>query len=156
MAHARARASKRIIINLINISDMEARQFTIPAFNLPAWTMAEGIGYEPQTTFWQDFCIAERISGLEGVQDTFKRAFAEWRDNRVYLAEMALVLNHRGWSWWHVSEKLKQSNVPGDNVKATLVSEIARYYFNRYYDVVDYVRDNYNEEDIAYFNRIID
>ena len=32
-----------------------------------------------KNTFWQDFTIAERISGHEGVEDTFKRAFEGWR-----------------------------------------------------------------------------
>ena len=33
-------------------------------------------GYELQTTFWNDFSIADRF-GLSAIQDTFNRAFEE-------------------------------------------------------------------------------
>ena len=35
-------------------------------------------GYEVQTTFWEDFSIAE-LCGLSAIQDTFNRAFKEWK-----------------------------------------------------------------------------
>jgi len=35
-------------------------------------------GYEVKTTFWEDFSIAERF-GLSAIQDTFNRAFKEWK-----------------------------------------------------------------------------
>ena len=31
-----------------------------------------------KTTFWEDFSIAERF-GLSAIQDTFNRAFKEWK-----------------------------------------------------------------------------
>ena len=52
-------------------------------------------GYELQTTFWEDFSIADRF-GLSAIQDTFKRAFEEWKNNYKYLTELILVLNHTG------------------------------------------------------------
>lgn len=50
--------------------------------------------YELQTTFWNDFTIADHF-GLAGIQDTFNRAFEEWKDNCKYLTELTLVLNHK-------------------------------------------------------------
>ena len=35
-------------------------------------------GNEVKTTFWEDFSIAERF-GLSAIQDTFNRAFKEWK-----------------------------------------------------------------------------
>ena len=35
-------------------------------------------GTEVKTTFWEDFSIAERF-GLSAIQDTFNRAFKEWK-----------------------------------------------------------------------------
>ena len=35
-------------------------------------------GNEVKTTFWDDFSIAERF-GLSAIQDTFNRAFKEWK-----------------------------------------------------------------------------
>ena len=37
-------------------------------------------GYEVKTTFWEDFSIAERF-GLSAIQDTFNRAFKEWKED---------------------------------------------------------------------------
>ena len=70
--------------------------FSLPP--IPKWTAAEIIGYETKTTFWQDFSIAEKF-GTWGVQGTFNRAFKEWRGNRIYCTELAMVLNHKAWAW---------------------------------------------------------
>lgn len=59
----------------------------------------EELGYEPQTTFWTDFSIADKF-GHEAVDDTFYRAFNEWKDNYVYLTELVMVLNHK-LSYWY-------------------------------------------------------
>lgn len=55
-------------------------------------------GYELQTTFWNDFSIADRF-GLSAVQDTFNRAFEEWKEDYKYLTELVLVLNHKIWQY---------------------------------------------------------
>lgn len=60
------------------------------------WHMADAIGYEPKTTFWDDFSIADAF-GVKGIEDTFNRAFKEWKGNYVYLTELVLVLNHKLW-----------------------------------------------------------
>lgn len=41
------------------------------------------LDYECQTTFWEDFSIAEAF-GEEAVRDTYKRAEAEWKHDRIY------------------------------------------------------------------------
>ena len=56
-------------------------------------------GYEFKTTFWRDFTIADAY-GIEAVEDTFKRAFKEWKDNYIYLTELVLVLNWKIWQHW--------------------------------------------------------
>ena len=55
------------------------------------------LGYETKTTFYGDFTIAELVSGVEGVKDTFKRAFDEWKTNIKYFTELVMVLNHKAW-----------------------------------------------------------
>lgn len=40
--------------------------------------MLEATGYEPISTFWTDFSIADTF-GKEAVKDTYERAFAEWK-----------------------------------------------------------------------------
>lgn len=63
-------------------------------------------GYELQTTFWNDFSIADRF-GLSAVQDTFNRAFEEWKEDYKYLTELVLVLNHKIWRTTRISRNMQ-------------------------------------------------
>ena len=56
----------------------------------------EEAGYKVQTTFWEDFTIAD-FFGVKAIQDTFDRAFGEWKKDYKYLTELILVLNHKIW-----------------------------------------------------------
>lgn len=106
--------------------------------NTPAWNITELNGYEPQTTFWQDFSIAERF-GLSAIKDTFKRAFQEWRYETVYVTELAMVLNHKGWFWYDT-----------DKV------EISKLYFSLWQELDEWCANNLKGEDLAYYYRITD
>lgn len=53
-------------------------------------------GYQPKTTFWMDFSIADKF-GIAAIKDTYDRAFKEWKTNHVYLTELVMVLNHKIW-----------------------------------------------------------
>ena len=55
--------------------------------SVPKWNVESELGYKPITTFWEDFSIADKF-GNEAVNDTFKRAFTEWKGNYAYLTEM--------------------------------------------------------------------
>ena len=65
-------------------------------------------GYTMFTTFWDDFAIAERMGiivqngqyvrtdvnrGIVAIEDTFNRAFKEWKTNYKYLTELVMVLS---------------------------------------------------------------
>ena len=52
------------------------------------------LDYECQTTFWQDFSIAEKF-GKEAIIDTYKRAKKEWGKDKIYGTELSMVLNHK-------------------------------------------------------------
>ena len=56
-------------------------------------------GYEVKTKFWEDFSLAERF-GLSAIQDTFNRAFKEWKEDYEFLTELVLVLNHKIWQYY--------------------------------------------------------
>lgn len=60
--------------------------------NIPRWPLVDMTGYVPKTTFWMDFSIADAF-GVKAVQDTFDRAFEEWKDDKVYGTELSMVLN---------------------------------------------------------------
>ena len=65
-----------------------------------AWEMARELGYNPITTFWDDFTIAENFNA-KAVEQTAKKAFDEWKDNYKYLTELIMVINHKCWEHYH-------------------------------------------------------
>lgn len=77
--------------------------------SVPKWNVESELGYRPITTFWEDFSIADKF-GNEAVNDTFKRAFTEWKGNYAYLTEMVMVLNHKIWQWY------KKNNLKGEEL----------------------------------------
>lgn len=96
------------------------------------------MAYEMQTTFWQDFTIAEAF-GPAAVVDTFERAFKEWRGNTVYVTELALVMNWKCWKHY------EDGNM-----------EYSRMYSDYYYIVRDWCLDNLEGEDFEYYYRTTD
>lgn len=58
---------------------------------IPRWNIEEETGYKPFTTFWQDFSIADTY-GLQAIQDTFNRAFDEWKEDSNTLLNLYLFL----------------------------------------------------------------
>ena len=70
-------------------------------------------GYKFKTTFWNDFTIADKF-GTDAVQDTFNRAFAEWRSNVIYLTEFVIVLN---WKIYYFDGGSKQMKAKADEAE---------------------------------------
>ena len=105
--------------------------------SIPAWNIAELNGYEPKTTFWQDFSIADAF-GADAVQDTFNRAFEEWRSDHVYLTELVLVLNHKIWQHYEKND------------------ELARLYNDLWRTADAWACDNLTGDELAYFYQVTD
>lgn len=134
-------------IKVINFNDDgQAQESTFRMPQLPAWTMAQEIGYEPITTFWDDFSIAD-LYGPEAIVDTYRRAFIEWRHNVEYITELVLVLNHKGF-WYSSASKLKDDD---ETLKA-----ISRLYFTLWEQLHDWARDNFEDADAEYYFRVTD
>jgi hypothetical protein len=108
-------------------------------FSLPQWRVTEETGYEPKTTFWQDFWIAVPF-GAAAVKDTYKRAFEGWKHDEVYITEMALVLNHIGWALYPQPEK----------------KQLSQLFFELYHELDAWARANLNDEQKDYYWRITD
>lgn len=104
----------------------------------PKWRVEEFCGYVPKTTFWDDFWIGYMFGGEAGVRDTFKRAFAEWKDNVEYVTELVMVLNHLGDIWWEKSKR------------------VARLFYGLFEEVYDWCREHLVGEDREYFYRVTD
>lgn len=99
--------------------------------------MINECGYEPFTTFWEDFSIADAF-GAEAVQDTFDRAFNEWKSQYKYLTEMTMVLNHKIWLWHEKND------------------ELARLYDKLWRQADEYACNNLQGEEIAYYYKVTD
>ena len=95
---------------------------------------AEITGYQEKTTFWDDFSIADEMFGPPAVQETFDRAFEDWKDNYEYLTELVLVLN---WKLWQQYERKNK--------------ELYELY-NKLWEQADkYACDNLKGADLDYF-----
>ena len=101
------------------------------------WKLAEAIGYTPITTFWTDFSIAD-VYGLDGIQDTYNRAFNEWKGDYKYLTELVMVLNHKIWEWCNLDDKR------------------ARLYDKLWRETADYALDNLKGEELSYYLEVTD
>ena len=97
----------------------------------------EMTGYEPKTTFWQDFGIAERF-GEKAVKDTFNRAFQEWKSNCEYITELVMVLNWKSWQYAETNEPL------------------ARLYQELWGLADKWCCENLKDDDLKYFYRTTD
>ena len=95
-------------------------------------------GYETFTTFWSDFTIADKF-GVDAVEDTFNRAFEEWKHNYKYLTELTLILNLKLWQWYNL----------GNEDMYTI--------YNKCWDKCDrYGCNNLKGEELKYFLDILD
>lgn len=96
---------------------------------IPVWNIEKETGYRPKTTFWQDFSIADCF-GRGAVEDTFRRAFNEWKDDYMYLTELVMVLNHKIVQWqgkdlpltefyneaWNMADSYAVDNLKGEKL----------------------------------------
>lgn len=103
------------------------------------WNIEELNGYKPITSFWQDFTIADNFGiGSKAVEETFDRAFEEWKSDYEYLTELVMVLNHKIWYWYDKDD------------------EMARLYNTLWDKADDYACDSLKGEELSYFYRITD
>lgn len=94
-------------------------------------------GYETITTFWDDFTIAD-FFGVSAVQDTYNRAFKEWKNDYKFLTELVMVLNWKIWQHYKTNEQL------------------ANVYNNLWMEADEYACDNLEGDELMYFYRITD
>ena len=90
-------------------------------------------GYELKTTFYDDFTIAEAF-GAKAIEDTYRRAFEEWKTNVVYITELVMVLNWKLWHHWNAGR-----------------TEMAELYDRLWKEADRWCCDNLKGEDLSYF-----
>ena len=109
-------------------------------------------GYTMFTTFWDDFAIAERMGimvkngqyvrtdvnrGIVAIEDTFNRAFKEWKTNYKYLTELVIVL-----SW--KSSRFRSLPVAD-------IEEYSELYAKLFTQARHWALDNLKDEALTYF-----
>ena len=92
----------------------------------------------PSTTFHLDFRIAEAF-GIEAVKDTYNRAFAEWKNNYLYLTELVIVLNHRCWMHY------EKNNI-----------ELSSLYADLYYKTHDWACEHLKGKEFEHYFEVTD
>ena len=92
---------------------------------------------EFSTTFWSDFSIAD-VFGNDAIQDTYNRAFKEWKTDYRYLTDLVMVLNHKIWQWYEKDE------------------ERAKLYNKLWEEADNYAYENLKGEELSYFYQVTD
>lgn len=100
-------------------------------------TFMEDCGYKVQTTFWEDFSIADAF-GPSAIQNTYNLAFKSWKHNYKYLTELSLVLNHKIWQHY---EKHPQ---------------LAMLYNTLWRQADQFAMDNLKDDELDYFLEVTD
>ena len=101
------------------------------------WNIEATTGYKPKTTFYTDFSIADNF-GVAAVNDTYNRAFNEWKNNVEYLTELVMALNWKIWEHFETNESL------------------ADVYRELYEEADNYAVENLKGDDFEYFYRTTD
>lgn len=111
---------------------------TMAGLVIKDWNIQEMTGYEPQTTFFTDFSIADMF-GLEAIKDTYARAFKYWKDDVKFVTELSMVLNWKGWQ--HHGEGNKK---------------YSEWYFAKWEELHDWCLSNLKGDDLTYYLRTTD
>lgn len=106
---------------------------TIKTWNIEAMT-----GYHPQTTFYEDFSIADMF-GIAAVKDTYKRGLksAKFMGYKS-LTEFVMVLNWKIWEHYERNEAL------------------ARVYNDLWEKAAEVAQTTLNGEELSYYYRTTD
>ena len=115
------------------------RSFVFKHFYCPT----EVCGYELESSFFKDFDIADHF-GTEAIRDTYERAFSEWNYNHVFMAELLIVLNHRGAFWYELHK----------NVYSDLYFELYRDLQDKMNNLID--QGKYTKQEVSEYYDIID
>ena len=101
------------------------------------WNIEQLTGYKPITTFYEDFSIADNF-GEEAIEDTYNRAFKNWKEDYKYLTELVIVLNWKIWAWYEKDYK------------------IAKLYDTLWRKTQDYALKHLTGEELTYYLRTTD
>lgn len=67
------------------------------------WGIEEMTGYKPQTTYWEDFSIADMF-GIDAIKDTYLNGLKSACDYKM-LTELVMVLNWKLWQHYNIGNE---------------------------------------------------
>lgn len=105
-----------------------------------AWKMMvqDNSGYEPISTFYSDFTIAEFVGGIPAVKDTYNRCVKSWSNDVKYVTELVMVLNHKIWEHYNTN------------------NDLSLVYNNLCQELDTWCMDNLKGKDLQYFISTLD
>ena len=103
-------------------------------FRVKTWNIEAMTGYKPQTTFYEDFSIADAF-GISAIKDTFKRGLETCQAlGYIYLTEFVMALNWKIWEHYQTNDTFGRlySDLwmkAQDIAQTTLQGEELSYYY---------------------------
>jgi hypothetical protein len=102
------------------------------------WNIEAMTGYKPQTTFYEDFSIADMF-GIPAIKDTYKRGLDTCHSlGYIYLTEFVMALNWKIWEHY-------QSN-----------DAYSRLYNDLWMQACEIARETLQGEELSYYYRTTD
>ena len=89
-------------------------------------------------TFYQDFTIADAF-GVKAIQDTYNRAFKEWKSDYKMLTALVVTLNHKIWEHYEADH-----------------NELAELYDQLWRTADEYAYTHLTDDALAYFLEVTD
>ena len=107
-------------------------------FRVKTWNIQAMTGYEPKTTFYEDFSIADAF-GISAVRDTYRQGLKTCQAlGYIYLTEFVMALNWKIWEHYETNETL------------------AVVYNDLWMKATDIARETLKGEELEYFYRTTD
>ncbi len=126
----------------IKLKDRDATE--VLTFTIKDWNIEQLTGYEPKTSFYRDFSIADKY-GIDAIMDTYQRAFNEWQNDTEFITELTMVLN---WKIWEHYDSTEDEDSP--------TNKIASLYNDLWQECDNWCRDNLKGDDLSYFYNTTD
>lgn len=105
---------------------------------IKTWNIEAMTGYKPQTTYYEDFSIADAF-GVSAIKGTFRRAFKGAKDfGYIYLTEFIMALN------WKIFEHYERNN------------QYAELYNDLWEKAREYAETNLQGDELMYYYRTTD
>lgn len=105
---------------------------------LTDWNIYKVCGYQPISTYYTDFGIAEWY-GADAIRDTYNNAISNWGSDIKWVTEIVMVLNWKIWEHYYSGNE-----------------QMAKFYDSLWRQSVDYVFEHFSGDDITYYLRTTD